>query len=243
MDLTINQIDREFRYIATQHRQINDYYFGEFVDAINKEQAPKYPYLIVTLQPASMNDSEVNVNAIITLCDQYTMGNNDMIREIHSDCLQILNDIRVTMKQERWVNNADISTNISTEPFINRGHDMTAGWSMSVQISVFDAENWCNIPYDNYDFENGTQPPIIECLPVTVTDGLEIIEVPSGGFYTCSNQPNEITVSNSDDSYSVTTAENLVLPDTEYIFTVDGNQQAPIFLPTLSNQTINVVWQ
>lgn len=60
------------------------------------------------------------------------------------------------------------------------------------------------------------------------------IEVTVGG---------EITVSNSDDSYSVTTSENLVLPDTEYIFTVDGTQQPSIFVPTLSNQIINVAWQ
>jgi hypothetical protein len=52
-----------------------------------------------------------------------------------------------------------------------------------------------------------------------------------------------ITVSNSNNTYSVTTNENLVLPDTIYVFTVDGIEQEPLTLPTLSNQTINVVWQ
>ena len=33
---------------------------------------------------------------------------------------------------------------------------MVAGWTMLLSLNVFDAENWCDIPFDNYDFENGT---------------------------------------------------------------------------------------
>jgi hypothetical protein len=53
------------------------------------------------------------------------------------------------------------------------------------------------------------------------------------------------TVTNSDLSYTATVASGgtLVLPDTEYIFTVAGVPQAPLFLPTLKNETINIVWQ
>jgi hypothetical protein len=55
----------------------------------------------------------------------------------------------------------------------------------------------------------------------------------------------DATVTNSDISYTATVASGgtLVLPDTEYIFTVAGVQQAPLFLPTLKNETINIVWQ
>ena len=243
MRITINKIVSELKYIQEQHRQLNDFFFGDFVDAINKETAPLYPYLIATLQASNDSTNAVGVNLILTVCDQYELGNIRMIQEIHSDCYQILNDIKTTMLQERWADFMDININVSKEPFINKGHDVTAGWSMNVQMNIFDEQNWCNIPYVDYDFENGYTPPSTECLPVTVIDGNETLEIPSGGEYTCSTSPTEITVSNSNDTYSVTTSENLVLPDTTYIFTVDGVAQAPFNLPTLENQTINVVWQ
>jgi hypothetical protein len=83
----------------------------------------------------------------------------------------------------------------------------------------------------------------IEAPGVTITDGGDTFEQPAGTTYTCEGGATEITVSNSDNTYSVTTNENLVLPDTIYIFTVAGIEQEPLTLPTLSNQTINVVWQ
>jgi len=48
----------------------------------------------------------------------------------------------------------DIEGAITTDPFINRGPDVTAGWTMNVNATIFDDGNWCGIPYDNYDFQN-----------------------------------------------------------------------------------------
>jgi hypothetical protein len=163
--MTINKIVSELKYIQLQHRQLNDFFFGDFVDAINKETPPQYAYLIATLQNSTDSNNTVGVNMILTVCDQYELGNTRMIQEIHSDCYQILNDIKTTMLQERWVDFMDININVSKEPFINKGHDVTAGWSMSVQMNVFDDQNWCNIPYIDYDFENGYVPPSTDCYP------------------------------------------------------------------------------
>jgi hypothetical protein len=239
--MTINKIVSELKYIQVQHRQLNDFFFGDFVDAINKETPPQYAYLIATLQNSTDSNNTVGVNMILTVCDQYELGNTRMIQEIHSDCYQILNDIKTTMLQERWVDFMDININVSKEPFINKGHDVTAGWSMSVQMNVFDEQNWCNIPYIDYDFENGYAPPSTDCLPVTIIDGLEVIEVPSGGEYTCSTEPTEITVSNSNNTYSVTTDENLELPNTTVNVYVDGILNQTGSIVTLDpNQTINI---
>ena len=45
---------------------------------------------------------------------------------------------------------------------------MVAGWTMLLSLNVFDDENWCDIPYDNYDFENGT-PPATGCGDLNTT--------------------------------------------------------------------------
>lgn len=53
------------------------------------------------------------------------------------------------------------------------------------------------------------------------------------------------SVTNSNETYTenIEGGGLLILPDTEYIFVVDGVQQPPLILPTLEpNQTINVNW-
>lgn len=89
---------------------------------------------------------------------------------------------------------------------------------------------------------------IVPNTPIELVDSdgtvIETVNIPSvSGGQIVVTVGGSITVSNSNDTYSVTTSENLELPDTTYIFTVDGIEQAPFNLPTLENQTINVVWQ
>ena len=46
MEKTINQLKREFEIIATEHRQINDFFFGDFIDAVSRD-AVSFPIMIV----------------------------------------------------------------------------------------------------------------------------------------------------------------------------------------------------
>jgi hypothetical protein len=153
MEKTINQLKREFQIIATEHRQINDFFFGDFLDAVSRD-AVQYPIMIVTLQPGTIGDNFVGVNCIISIADKYNLQEYRQIDEIHSDCLSICKDIHVTFKQWRFEEFLDIQGTLSTTPFINRSHDVTAGWTMNMALNIYDYENWCEIPYDNYDFEN-----------------------------------------------------------------------------------------
>jgi hypothetical protein len=54
-----------------------------------------------------------------------------------------------------------------------------------------------------------------------------------------------VNVTNSDQSYYETIASGLVLvlPDTTINVNVDGVLQNSVEVPTLSNQTINILWQ
>ena len=153
MEKTLNQLMSELQTIATEHRQINEFFQGDFLDAVSRDAA-LYPLMIVTLQPSSMTARSVNLSLVIKLCDKYDIQEYRQINEIHSDCLQILNDIRITFQQERWTNFMDVNGDIQTQPFINRGPDVTAGWTMTANVNIFDDGNWCGIPYDDYDFEN-----------------------------------------------------------------------------------------
>jgi hypothetical protein len=165
MERTLNQLMKELEIIATQHRQINEFFQGDFIDAVSRD-AVKYPLMVVTLQPGSMSSQAVNVNMIISICDKYNIQEYRQINEIHSDCLSICNDIRITFQQWRFEEFMDIVGDIQTQPFINRGPDVTAGWTMNASLSIYDYNDWCSIPYDDYDFENGN-PPATNCGDLT----------------------------------------------------------------------------
>ena len=209
---------QELSEIATAHRQIREYFQGDYLDAVSRDAA-LYPLMVATLQPGNLGDGFVQVNVIITIADKYNLQEYRQINEIHSDCLSICNDIKITMQQYRWTEFSDINFTISTDPFIQRSQDMTAGWSMNVSLNVFDDGNWCDLPMDNYDFENGNPPPSGDCAVATVV--------------------------NSDGSFSTTVASGAtyVLPDTTFNVYVNENLQNAITAPTLSTTEIDIVWQ
>jgi hypothetical protein len=109
--------------------------------------------MVVTLLPGSISEKSVNVSAAITICDKYITDDNRSVQETHSDCLQILRDIDITLRQERF-EDLTITTSPATEPFVERQADIIAGWTMSFTLSIFDNQNWCAIPFANYDFDN-----------------------------------------------------------------------------------------
>jgi hypothetical protein len=165
MEKTLNQLMKELEIIATEHRQINEFFQGDFIDAVSRDAA-QYPLMVVTLQPGTMTAQSVNINMIISICDKYNIQEYRQINEIHSDCLSICNDIRVTFQQWRFEEFMDIVGDIQTQPFINRGPDVTAGWTMAATVAIYDYNDWCSIPYDDYDFENGN-PPATNCGDLT----------------------------------------------------------------------------
>lgn len=153
MELTINQLAKEFEIMAQEHKQINSFFFGEFFQAFAQADAVVYPLMVVSLLPGGMTEKAVNVNCVITICDKYITDDMRSVQEVHSDCLQILRDIDITLRQERF-EDLTLSTQATTEPFVERQADIIAGWSMQLSLQIFDKQDWCAIPYYNYDFDN-----------------------------------------------------------------------------------------
>lgn len=167
MEKTLNQLMKELEIIAQEHRQINEFFQGDFLDAISRDSA-QYPLMVATLQPGGMAEGYVRVNVVLTICDKYNQQEYRQMNEVHSDCLSICNDIKTTMLQYRWTEFSDLLSEIASDPFINRGQDMVAGWTMNIAFTIYDNDDWCAIPYDDYDFENGyTAPPSAGCDPAS----------------------------------------------------------------------------
>lgn len=153
MERTINQVKKDLNEIGTKHKQINSFFFGSFVDAINQD-AVTYPLMNCTVQPGTFGEDFVNINVQVTICDKYNESDFRQIDEVHSDMLSILRDIYITFKQERFEVYLDIDGDPSTSPFLNKGSDLTAGWSMDLRLQIYDNNDWCSIPSDGFDYGN-----------------------------------------------------------------------------------------
>ena len=90
------------------------------------------------------------------------------------------------------------------EPFTDRFENKLAGWAMTFDVIMMSEMTVCDT-----GFTSG-------CPNVTITDGDETIQVLAGGTYICEGGSVELNVSNSNDTYSVTTSENLELPNIQF---------------------------
>ena len=153
MEKTLNKIRKELKEIADEHAQINEFFFGNYLDAISRNSA-KYPLLVCIPQSGTIGDDYVDVNLQLIICDKYNESEYEQINEIYSDLLSVLNDIRITFKQMRHEEYLDVLTDTPVTPFDNRGHDLTAGWTADLSLRVYSYGDWCSIPYDSYDFGN-----------------------------------------------------------------------------------------
>jgi len=61
MEKTLNALMKEFEIIANNHLQINDFFQGDYLDAVSRD-AVDYPLMVVTLQPGLIGDFGVQVN-------------------------------------------------------------------------------------------------------------------------------------------------------------------------------------
>ena len=115
------------------------------------------------------------------------------------------------------------------EPFTDRFENKLAGWAMTFDVIMMSEMTVCDT-----GFTSG-------CPNVTVTDGATSVQVLAGGNYTCVGAPASVIVSNSNDSYLVTTSTNLELPNTTVNVYVNGTLNSTGTIVTLDpNQVINI---
>jgi len=181
-----------------------------------------FPLAHIIINSASIEGKMQRFNITVLAMDILDSKEKyDLEPSIMNAMLQALNRVHDIMK--RGDLNPDyimMDGDATLEPFTDRFENKLAGWAMTFDVIMASDMTVCDTGFT------------IGCPNVTITDGSETVQVSAS-----------VVVSNSNDTYVVTTNENLVLPDTEYIFTVAGIEQEPLTLPTLSNQTINVVWQ
>jgi hypothetical protein len=190
-----------------------------------------FPLAHIIINSASIEGKMQRFNITVLAMDILDSKEKyDLEPSIMNAMLQALNRVHDIMK--RGDLNPDyimMDGDALLEPFTDRFENKLAGWAMTFDVIMVSDMTICDT-----GFTSG-------CPNVTVTDGSETIQVLAGGTYTCEGGTTEITVSNSNDSYSVTTDEDLELPNTTVNVFVDGILNQTGTIVTLDpNQTINI---
>jgi hypothetical protein len=190
-----------------------------------------FPLAHIIINSASIEGKMQRFNITVLAMDILDSKEKyDLEPSIMNAMLQALNRVHDIMK--RGDLNPDyimMDGDATLEPFTDRFENKLAGWAMTFDVIMPSDMTICDT-----GFTSG-------CPNVTVTDGSETIQVLAGGTYTCEGGSASVVVSNSNNSYSVTTDENLELPNTTVNVYVDGILNQTGSIVTLDpNQTINI---
>lgn len=179
--LTVNNLNTLFSNIATAHKQINSYGFGEvweIEEAMNKDIT--FPMLwVVPLN--SVTGEQVQTRTFrFLLFDNVSKQNtdNNYCIEVWSDTELILNDIIKILRKESDTYN--VIGEPSLEPFKEEFSDWCTGWRADVTIETDLNSNYCDVPASPFVSPETTIPTTVRIID---QDGNLLALVNAGGNY------------------------------------------------------------
>jgi len=229
MNNTLNNIIDRLERLADSHLQIQDFNCGNTADIGTKTEDGrelKYPFLHVDYSNTNYAFGtsrgigyKVYTMTLIVL-DKISTNITESA-ETMSDTEGILSDVVQFISTDSTMRDFRIqTTDIDALPVADNTKDGTQGWTCELGFKV--PYNWC-----------------ASSLPITVNGVLPVAP---------SNCPAivDLVIKNSDETFEATvdgSAILYILPDTDYNINLDGILANSFSLPTLSNKTINIVWQ
>ena len=155
MILTYNQILKEFKTFATNHKQIENFGNGDLWEIVEHNQLAdfNYPLFWVADQPANLGDGTFTWNFNVMAMD---LVNKDESNEndVKSDMCQVLLDCVSYFEQKTATsNNVDwLKVNLvrsgTLTSFTERFSDELTGWGMNIGFRLPFSYNNCNLPIE-----------------------------------------------------------------------------------------------
>lgn len=190
---SVNQIRLELAEIQSNHLQLSSFYWGDFLTAY-KENELNYPLMGAFYPSGSFLRNQTQIQLTIYVADKlYDSWSN--LNEVESDTLQICRDIfQVINSSTRWQTIGKVQSCTVTK-FIDKGGDGVAGHQMVFQFAMRDRDGICNLPMENYDFNEQIGDI---CLPVQIYEnGILVDTIASGGIYSYTTDVFTYTIKNT----------------------------------------------
>jgi hypothetical protein len=142
MKVTLNQLIGKLQTIATNHQQINSFFFGDIAD-LGTEKPMQYPVLFADVAPSNFTYKVIGLNLQIMVMDivkKDLSNENDVI----SDTLQIIEDVIIELRNPSEV--FLIQDSINLTPFSDSQGDEVSGWTANITINIPSTYNSCAVP-------------------------------------------------------------------------------------------------
>jgi hypothetical protein len=209
-----NQIRVELKEIAAAHLQVNSFHWGDLQDATSKEVI--YPLMNCYYPNGTLNNNRTSLQLVIEVYDLlYKDGSN--LNDVESDTLQVIRDIyQVINKSTRWKKIGKVSNSTVTKHKWGTA-DVVAGHSITINFDLRDVSGVCDLPIQDYDFDQQVTAGACSQVRVINTDLSYDQSVPAGDVLEL--QDNGYDITNSEGNTIISGSEvaqndiNKVLPD------------------------------
>jgi hypothetical protein len=142
MKVTLNQLIDKLQLIATNHEQLNSFFFGDIAD-LGADNPIQYPVLYADVSPSNFSYKVIGLNIQMMVMDivkKDLSNENDVL----SDCLQIMEDVIIELRNPSEI--FLIQDSISLTPFSDSQGDEVSGWTANITINIPSTYNSCAIP-------------------------------------------------------------------------------------------------
>ena len=171
MTLTLNQVINRIQILALSHKQINHFFIGG-VDEFLDDGDVQYPALFCEIKQGQISraNRQATFNFTFYFLDLLNISTGALANEweVKSDMNSVAQDYLAMLSFYEYQDSWDISTSNTIDFHSFKLHDLCAGVSVNVGVSVRFANDRCQVPATGIVFE----PVDPGGASVALTDGL-----------------------------------------------------------------------
>jgi len=168
--MTLNQVIKRIEALALSHRQINHFFIGN-VDEFTDDQDVQYPAIFCEIKPGTISRAQrlTTFNFTFYFLDLLSISSEALVNEweVKSDMVSVAEDFLAMLYDPELQDTWDISTTNAIEFFDFKLHDLCAGISCSISISVRYNSNRCQVPATGVSFPTNDTTMIVQNLVYT----------------------------------------------------------------------------
>lgn len=142
---TLNQIKSVLETIATNHKQINSFGFGDIWEYTLEEQT--HPVMWASLQGAtvSIDTKELEISFSLWFMDLVNKDERNET-EVLSDQLLIATDVISLLNSDTYYDSFFINSDVSLESFTEKTDNEISGWKTDIRFRLPYVKDTCYIP-------------------------------------------------------------------------------------------------
>jgi len=142
--ITLNKVIKLLNNIATDHKQINSWGFGDLWEA-GATTKLNFPAMWGSLKPATVNQNELNLNFSIYLMDKVRRSEANE-NEVLSDTLQIAMDVLAKLRELENSNDFYLVRQNAIDYFTESLDDEVSGVMFDITLKIPNLYDLCSIP-------------------------------------------------------------------------------------------------